>query len=172
MHRLILRKSTRNAIDHNIVAWDVIAKIRLIKSNVIIVKLVLCGRSINMDEMYQLQNLYTKERIFVPGKREYIEQSFNPHNFSFYPCKIMASKNCYLIGNGRVTLRPQIQTNDEVKKGLWIFQSIDNISRNDNSSQERILITDICRGHNYPKQFTTYQIVSANDIYKPLQVED
>ena len=73
MHRLILRKSTRNAIDHNIVAWDVIAKIRLIKSNVIIVKLVLCERSINMDDMYQLQNLYTKERIFVPGKREYIE---------------------------------------------------------------------------------------------------
>ena len=112
-------------------------------------------------------------KIYILGKeflfqvRENILNSIsnktNPHNFSFYPCKILASKNCYLIGNGRVTLRPHIQTNDEVKKGLWIFQSIDNISRNDNSSQERILITDICRGHNYPKQFTTYQIVSAND---------
>ena len=44
-----------------------------------------------------------------------------------------------------------------------MFQPIDNMSRNDSPSQERILITDICRGHNYPKQFTTYQIVSAND---------
>ena len=71
--------------------------------------------------------------------------------------------NYHFTGNGKVTLHPQIQTNDENKKGLWMFQPIENGSRNDSVSQERILITDICRGHNYPKQFTTYQIVSAND---------
>ena len=66
-------------------------------------------------------------------------------------------------GNGKVTLRQQIQTNEEINKGLWMFQPIENNIRNSSVSHERILITDVCRGHNYPKQFTTYQIVSSND---------
>ena len=70
MQHLSLRKSTRKAIDHNIVAWVLIAKIKVIKSDVIVVDSSLCERSIKMDDMYQLQNLYTNERIFVPGKRE------------------------------------------------------------------------------------------------------
>ena len=70
LHRLRLRKSTRKAIDHNIFAWVLVEKIKVIKSDVIVVELIVCERSIKMDDMYQLQNLYTNERIFVPGKRE------------------------------------------------------------------------------------------------------
>ena len=80
-------------------------------------------------------------------------------------CKYLHLYNIfyYHSGNGKVTLRQQIQTNQEINKGLWMFQPIENNIRNGNVSQERILITDVCRGHNYPKQFTTYQIVSSND---------
>ena len=78
LHRLRLRKSTRKAIDHNIFAWVLVEKIKVIKSDVIVVELIVCERSIKMDDMYQLQNLYTNERIFVPGKREkiYLETQF------------------------------------------------------------------------------------------------
>ena len=41
----------------------------------------------------------------------------------------------------------------------------------ENMRQERILITDMCRGNKYPKQFTTYRIVSVNDSNTCLGVE-
>ena len=67
------------------------------------------------------------------------------------------------VGNGRVLFRNYGERSSEKSKnGLWMFEPVDNRSRK-SPSQERVLITDICRGHNYPKQFTTYQIVSVQD---------
>ena len=55
------------------------------------------------------------------------------------------------------------ESNEECNKGLWMFKPVENNLRKESTSKGRILITDICRGHNYPKQFTTYQIVSVQD---------
>ena len=52
---------------------------------------------------------------------------------------------------------------DNEIRSLWRFQPVDNIIRKESISQERILITDKCRVHNFPKPFTTYQIVSVED---------
>ena len=121
-----------------------------------------------MEEKYQVRNLFTEESIYAPGKirsRIHLIEHFclvlncTKLVYNLYVCL----PNCGISGNGTVTLHPHIKTNDGNSKGLWMFQPIENSSRNDSVSQERILITDVCRGHNYPKQFTTYQIVSVND---------
>ena len=57
----------------------------------------------------------------------------------------------------------QNESVEESKKGLWTFQPVENSLRKESLTKGRILITDMCRGHNYPKQFTTYQIVSVED---------
>ena len=55
------------------------------------------------------------------------------------------------------------ESNEDCNKELWMFQPVENSLRKESLTKGRILITDICRGHNYPKQFTTYQIVSVQD---------
>ena len=52
---------------------------------------------------------------------------------------------------------------DPKTKNLWSFLPIDINNKKYASSQGRILVTDKYRGQNYPKPFTTYQIVSVEN---------
>ena len=52
---------------------------------------------------------------------------------------------------------------DPKTTNLWSFVPIDINNKKYAASQGRILVTDKYRGQNYPKPFTTYQIVSVEN---------